>query len=431
METRKKPKGAPNRSSEPRRAIHIPFSLILLLIFLAVTNFSNGLRSPADHEPTPKPAATSAQKTAKKSTKIPATNTPRPSVTAAPKTDAPAPSASALLDHNEWYGTGLRYYYQQLSKQEQQVFALLYDGISKCRSEIPIQCTRAQIDRVLHALHMDAPELFHYDSSGITYSYDDNSVISYRPNYLMTASEYEKICSHIHGVISSLKARIPRKTSEFDTEYLINCYIVDHCEYLDAGDTSTAYADACLYKGKAQCSAYAGGMLLLLRAFGIESLIVHSGTHAWNVVKINGSWYNLDCTWNDHPNVPYSPNGNRYFGWLNVPDRLLTDPDHRPILKEHNFTTPRCVSLKDNYAYREGIYIAADTADPAGKMKTALTQAHKQGKDSVCILIDDPNIQEKWDDIFNRFYYVHQGYGWSLYHPSESHIIAFAVWHDN
>ena len=118
MENDNQPDGASNRSPGQRRMIHIPFFLILLVIYMAFNGFSNH----SGNQTTPPPGSSNAgQTTAAPSTETPApvtaapaTDTPEP-VTAPPNTDTPAPSASALPDHNEWYDAGLRYYYHQQS----------------------------------------------------------------------------------------------------------------------------------------------------------------------------------------------------------------------------------------------------------------------------------------------------------------------------
>lgn len=67
----------------------------------------------------------------------------------------------------------------------------------------------------------------------------------------------------------------------------------------------------------AVCEGYAKAFQLLLSAAGIESVYVvgkASGTgHAWNQVKIDKQWYNVDITWNDTANA----GSHKYF---NVPD---------------------------------------------------------------------------------------------------------------
>jgi len=52
------------------------------------------------------------------------------------------------------------------------------------------------------------------------------------------------------------------------------------------------------------CSGYAYGYTLLLQAAGIESYVIsgyviNSGTHAWNVIKLNNHYFQSDVCWDD------------------------------------------------------------------------------------------------------------------------------------
>ncbi len=65
----------------------------------------------------------------------------------------------------------------------------------------------------------------------------------------------------------------------------------------------TAYGALC--KKLAVCDGYSCGFQLLMESFGIESRIVTGmangaggwGGHAWNMVKLDGKWYDTDTTW--------------------------------------------------------------------------------------------------------------------------------------
>jgi len=53
-------------------------------------------------------------------------------------------------------------------------------------------------------------------------------------------------------------------------------------------------------KNKAICEGYARGFELLLQEAGIESYVVQiPSVHAWNIVKLNGQWYNIDTCHDD------------------------------------------------------------------------------------------------------------------------------------
>ncbi len=67
----------------------------------------------------------------------------------------------------------------------------------------------------------------------------------------------------------------------------------------------TAYG--ALINGTCVCDGYSLAFSYLLDGVGINSMVVSgragveaTGNHAWNIVKLDGSWYEVDCTWDDY-----------------------------------------------------------------------------------------------------------------------------------
>ena len=56
-----------------------------------------------------------------------------------------------------------------------------------------------------------------------------------------------------------------------------------------------------LLDGTAVCDGYAKTYALTLRKLGITGVLVTSKDigHAWNMVELDGNWYQVDCTWDD------------------------------------------------------------------------------------------------------------------------------------
>lgn len=48
------------------------------------------------------------------------------------------------------------------------------------------------------------------------------------------------------------------------------------------------------------CAGYSQAMLLLLNGAGIDCAAVTSEKHEWNIVRLDGCWYYVDCTWDDN-----------------------------------------------------------------------------------------------------------------------------------
>lgn len=68
-----------------------------------------------------------------------------------------------------------------------------------------------------------------------------------------------------------------------------------------------------LFYGKCVCNGYAMTMNYFCNAVGIECITVVSAYHAWNRVKLDGKWYELDVTWLDRNDASNSCD----YRWLN------------------------------------------------------------------------------------------------------------------
>ncbi len=82
-----------------------------------------------------------------------------------------------------------------------------------------------------------------------------------------------------------------------------------------------------LVNGTAVCAGYAMAYLDIMTRLGIECRYITSDemNHAWNLVKISGSWYHVDLTWDDPTPDTYGLVSHEYF--------LLTDA--QMLEKEH------------------------------------------------------------------------------------------------
>ena len=53
---------------------------------------------------------------------------------------------------------------------------------------------------------------------------------------------------------------------------------------------------------RSNCNGYALAFYLIIDECGILCDYVAGYNHAWNIVKLNGLWYNIDVTWDDTNN---------------------------------------------------------------------------------------------------------------------------------
>lgn len=82
----------------------------------------------------------------------------------------------------------------------------------------------------------------------------------------------------------------------------IHDYIVDIVKY-DTSSTNCSTAYGALFEGKASCIGYASLFYRLCKEVGIDTRIITGNGHAWNIVKLDNTYFNIDCTWDDADDI--------------------------------------------------------------------------------------------------------------------------------
>ena len=87
-------------------------------------------------------------------------------------------------------------------------------------------------------------------------------------------------------------------------DYIINNTQYDYDNYLNGTVPDSSFSAVGVFQhGVAVCQGYAYAFELLCDLAGIECELVtgtgNGGGHAWNQVKVDGQWYNIDLTWDD------------------------------------------------------------------------------------------------------------------------------------
>ncbi len=141
--------------------------------------------------------------------------------------------------------------------------------------------------------------------------------------------------------------------SDYEKVVAYHDYIVTHTKYglLEGEEEDISFTAAgALLHGTAVCNGYAEAMELLLLCSGVETYMAvgmtDDGTHAWNIVNIDGDWYHVDTTWDD----PIPDMGKESIHvYLNVNDAVME--------KTHTWNRsayPECTNMEYNYYRQEG-----------------------------------------------------------------------------
>lgn len=159
----------------------------------------------------------------------------------------------------------------------------------------------------------------------------------------------------VDSIVQSAVAECNSKTdgSEYAKALWLHDWLLDQLEYDNTLKWSSA--ESALTRKLGTCQSYESAYAKLLTAAGIENSETRDtyDGHTWNAMKLDGQWYQTDCTWDDSSDNWYSfDQRHLYFG---LTDELMAiaHPGHSKIYTKDDYNT-RSTSLADNYFVRTG-----------------------------------------------------------------------------
>lgn len=159
----------------------------------------------------------------------------------------------------------------------------------------------------------------------------------------------------VDSIVKSAVAECNSKTdgSEYAKALWLHDWLLEQLEYDKTLKWSSA--ESALTRELGTCQSYESAYAKLLTAAGIENSETRDtyDGHTWNAMKLDGQWYQTDCTWDDSSDNWYSfDQRHLYFG---LTDELMAiaHPGHSKIYTTDTYAT-RSTSLADNYFVRTG-----------------------------------------------------------------------------
>ena len=146
-------------------------------------------------------------------------------------------------------------------------------------------------------------------STGVSYNVyiNNGNENNYFTDEFSSQTQVESAISQVEQVKNSIVSR--RSGNTYEDIKMVHDYLVDSMEYDTTISRNNIYdVYGALVNHVAVCEGYARSFKYILDEMGIPCvLVIGTGTnsrgeterHAWNYVQLQGTWYAVDCTWDD------------------------------------------------------------------------------------------------------------------------------------
>ncbi len=207
----------------------------------------------------------------------------------------------------------------------------ILNGVKAHQDEIDISTLnvdpQSAVDAYLSLKNTEA-DLFCVDNA-VNCTFSGNTAKALVVNYVVDKNEIDSQKSAIDSQVAKVVAIANEGKTDVEKAQLAHDYFVNNTEY-DYSMTSDSVYDL-LVNNKGICISYAQAYKMVMNELGIECEISISNAmaHAWNVVKIDGNWYNVDVT--------YDVTGGVNSNFLKS-DKLFTTIGHYDWVNENGVT---------------------------------------------------------------------------------------------
>ncbi len=290
------------------------------------------------------------------------------------------------------------FYYDQIAPSLKQLYLEIYISLKNFNESFYLcSINPDDIDYAFNCVMGDHPDIFYTNGYMFTkYTYDEDVVkIEFTPVYTMSKKEADDYMKLVKDYRTAFLKGIDNKADDYTKIRYTYEFIIYNTEYdLNAKENQNILS-VFIY-GKSVCQGYAKAFQYLSSSLGIQSALVvgyvgNNEGHAWNIVKCNGAYYYIDCTWGDSSYLENSlsiASGGINYDYLNITTKELEIThviDNFAIL-------PICDKTSENYYVKEGLYFTSVNVE---QISLAFENAKMIGKDTIEFKCADYNTYKK------------------------------------
>ena len=200
---------------------------------------------------------------------------------------------------------------ETLSDKDRLLYDAIAQGLLNRDDQVVLRSTEyssAEVEQILQKVIMDHPEIFWADYGGFYYMLSQNGV-TLTLSYNCTPEELAKKKEAFNAALDKYAGAAEGAENDYDAALKVHDRLIEDCDYDLTGELTDVHnAYGALVENVAVCDGYAYAYKCIMDRLGIECRTI-TGTatngmeanvgHAWNIVKLDGKYTFVDCTWDD------------------------------------------------------------------------------------------------------------------------------------
>lgn len=287
-------------------------------------------------------------------------------------------------------------YYGMLDSSLQSLYKQIYaNGMALNKSFAPIvEVSINQVNTAFMAVVNDHPELFWMDTAYACKYLAGGKCIEIELQFNQTIDNLDENKQQFEKYAAIMIKGARNMTSAYEKEVYVHDMLISQVAYkLDAPMNQSAYS--AIVTGQTVCAGYARAFQYLMQQLGVPCYYCtgYAGeNHAWNIIKLEDGFYNVDSTWNDT-----DPNTYDYF---NKSDAVFNQNHRRTELSIY---LPAC--LGEQYQNLENTE-STDTAIVEESQDEVVTEIVDEGRTLEEVGFSQEDVLESLDayylDAYNQ-----------------------------
>ena len=267
------------------------------------------------------------------------------------------------LGDTEWDHGGVEeYWFNQIPSELNETYRELYSRLSNYEDQADLYAgiPTETFWKVYHAVMADHPEFFWIDSNiEATESGLSGKVVAYKVVSNLPVDQRESVKASLEAAADACIASIPADASDYGKIKAVYNYLIDTVDY-ELNVPNNQNIQSALLDRRSVCAGYSKAFQYILHRMGMFCTYVTGVTengedHAWNIVRIDGQYYNVDVTWGD----PVFAGSQEQQSILVTSYNYLCCTDEE-LSKTHiprtDFALPSCTDGSYNYYRLNGMY---------------------------------------------------------------------------